>query len=341
MSSLFLDAVHCKEVSRPPVWLMRQAGRYLPSYRKIREKVSLETMFTSPDLIEEVTLLPMEEIGPDAAIVFSDITIVALSLGLKLSFIEGKGPVTYPPIREEKDLLALKRPFLPLPFLEKAIASLKKRLDKPLIGFCGSPFTVACYLADKKLLYKNPLVFKKLLNILTELTKQHISSQIAVGVDALQIFDSSAYLLPRESFQTYSLPYMKELVDHIHEQGTPSIVFARGACSFKKELISLRPKVISYDWLEPLKMLRETTPDEIAIQGNFDPDLMYASTQQIEEEIERALPQKPGIIVNLGHGLKPDMDPKKIQAFVDVIKNNDRCTFNCPVSSEKTQSKNP
>ncbi len=299
---------------------MRQAGRYLPSYQALRKRYSLKTLFTTKELIEEVTLLPIDALDPDAAILFSDITIIALSLGLDLDFVEGVGPVIHPKICTEKDLDSLAYPYLEMPFLEEAIASLKKRLKAPLIGFCAAPFTAACYFAEKKLLYKDPAVFSRLLRKITDCTKWYLQMQIDQGVDAVQIFDSSAYLLPKEQFKTYSLPYISELLRYVDTRNIPSIVFARGSCVYKQELIDLHPRAISFDWHEPLSDLRRFVPSSMAVQGNFDPDLLYAKEELIAEQIHKHLPQKPGIIVNLGHGLKPDMDPGKVKAFVDIIK---------------------
>ncbi|MEL7431542.1 MAG: uroporphyrinogen decarboxylase family protein [Chlamydiota bacterium] len=327
MNSLFLDALACRPIPRPPVWLMRQAGRYLPSYQKLRKRFSLKTLFTEKDLIEETTLLPMDAFHPDAAILFSDITIIALSLGLDLSFQERIGPVIYPKICEEKDVIPLEGRYEPLPFLEEAIRSLKKRLDRPLIGFCGSPFTVACYFAEKTMLYRDPKGFARLLKVITECTKKHLESQVAAGVDAAQIFDSSAYLLPRHLLQEYSLPSIRELLATLRASKTPSIVFGRGSCLFIDDLIALEPTCLSFDWQESLKTLRNKVPPSMAVQGNFDPDLLYGSKERIEEEIRNHLPLKPGVIVNLGHGLKPDMDPEKVRHFVEVIKSDAKTPY--------------
>ncbi len=320
MNSLFLEALARRPVARPPVWLMRQAGRYLPSYQALRRRYSLIEMFTHPALIEEATLLPMEEIGPDAAIVFSDITLIALSLGLALSFEEGKGPIIRPRISTEQDVADLEGRYEPLSFLGEAIASLQRQLCLPLIGFCGAPFTLACYFAGKKSLYRNPAMFYRLVQLLTRCTKAHLGEQIAAGVDAVQIFDSSAYLLPHHLWRRYSLPFLSELVAFLKQREMPSIVFARGACLFQEDLISLAPSCISFDWHTSFASLRESVPPHIAIQGNFDPDLLYASPQKIREEIGKHLPLKPGVIVNLGHGLKPDKDPENVRNFERAIK---------------------
>jgi len=327
MNDLFLRALRGETVERFPVWLMRQAGRYLPEYRELRKKHSLIEMFTSEELIEKVTLMPLMRIDFDAAILFSDITIVALALGLDLNFKEGIGPVITPQVQKDTPL---KHDPDALLFVGRAIESMKKKLDVPLIGFCGAPYTVSCYLTEtkpsnvsKKWIYQEPKAFHALLRKVTDITKAYLDLQIRSGVDAIQIFDSWAYILPKELYKTFSSPYNQELIDFVKSRGIPVISFARGSTLYANEIIASGPTAISFDWHESLSVIRKKVPENITIQGNFDPDLLYAPVEEIQREVKETLSklEKRGHIINLGHGLKPDMDPDHVKCFVDAVKN--------------------
>ena len=313
----FLKALQGLGTGRPPVWLMRQAGRYLPEYRKLRQKHSLKELFFTPELAAEITLLPIDLLGFDAAILFSDITVIALALGLKLDFNEGpviKGEKLYPlDVREVLSCVA------------ETILLVKPRLKVPLIGFCGGPFTVASYLIEKhsgtdlpltkKMMHQDPKAFHHLLDLITAASIDYLQMQKQAGVDAIQIFDSWAHVLSKEDFDEFCAPYLKRL--------PPSILFMRGSSFRAKELSLLNPLGISFDWQVPLPILRAQVPKKIAIQGNLDPDLLYAPLPIIEKKVKALLDSMrgdPGFIVNLGHGVKPDVPVDAVRCLVEAVK---------------------
>lgn len=307
----FLDALARKNRDRPPVWLMRQAGRYLPEYRVLREKYSLKTLFTSPDLAAQVTLMPLS-LGVDAAILFSDISLIALGLGLDLDFQEG--PIVSPRVTPQFPLL-----FLPekLNCATKAVAMLKPELKVPLIGFCGGPFTVATYLSDaKKWLYAEPVTFHRFLSQITDLSIEMLKSQIRAGVDVVQIFDSWAAELSREQFLAFCVPYLKRIIQSL---SVPVILFMRGGAFYSKELISLNPAAISSDWQQPLTFWRDQAPN-IALQGNLDPDILFAPVATVREktrEILSSMQGDPAFILNLGHGVKPGTPVENVRGVIE------------------------
>jgi uroporphyrinogen decarboxylase len=310
---------------------MRQAGRYLPEYRKLREKHSLREMFFTPELAALATQMPIERFGFDAAILFSDITAVALSLGLNLDFKEG--PVVEPFVNPSTvDSLLRIPPEESLGRVGETIRILKRDLKEPLIGFCGGPFTVASYLIEKhsgqelpqtkKWAYRDPESFEQLLEKITQVSMDYLQMQERMGVDAIQIFDSWAHVLTPRHFQKFCVPYLERLVQSVR---VPVIVFMRGASLRVEELIRLGAAGLSFDWQMELAKLRKQIPQTIAIQGNFDPDLLYAPLPAIRsatENLLRSMDPDPGFIVNLGHGIKPDVPLEAVQCLVETVKNS-------------------
>jgi uroporphyrinogen decarboxylase len=295
---MFLEALKGKNEGRPPVWLMRQAGRYMPSYRALRAKYSLRELFFTPELAAEITLMPVEQLGVDAAILFSDITVVALPLGMELDFQEG------PLIRGQ----VRRRSIDCLEPIQRAIQLIKKELKVPLIGFCGGPYTVSRYMGGDL----------SLLERIAEVTIEYIRMQEEAGVDAIQIFDSWAGELEREDFQKYCIPYLKRLIEATR---VPVILFMRGSCRYVDELALLKPTAISFDSERPLKEMRAKVP--MAIQGNLDPDLLYEPLDVIREktlELLESMSKDRGFIVNLGHGVKKDVSIEAVQCLVDTVK---------------------
>lgn len=296
--SRFLDALHCRNSGRPPVWLMRQAGRYLPEYRHLRAQHSIETMFRTPDLAFEVTMQPIRRYGLDAAILFADILTPCDAFGLDVTF-EG-GPV----VKGTPKPFELKN----VEYVARTIQLLKKELSVPLIGFCGGPYTVNKYL-DKKIPRTK----------LVEATISYLKMQIAAGVDAIQIFDSWAGHLPKAEFCAQVLPDLKEIVDAIRP--FPTIVFTRGSCHLIDELVSLEPTGISFDWDLPMKKIRERVPAHIAVQGNINPELLKQPQQKIFEEVSvlaQSMAADPGFILNLGHGMTPDLPVESVTTLLEA-----------------------
>jgi uroporphyrinogen decarboxylase len=335
MNSLMLDALHCRNTARPPVWLMRQAGRYMPQYRALREKHTLWQLFHEPELAAQVTLLPIDLLGVDAAILFSDILVIAELLGLSVQFPEKGGPRVEPAIRtpEAVDQLPILHVDEVLAYVTKTIRLLKPTLKVPLLGFCGGPFTVASYFIDsgskqefehtKAWMERDPASFHRLLEKLTQASIAYLLAQVEAGVNAVQIFDSWASILTYSQFQAFCLPYLKRMVEALKSTGAPVIVFCRNSSLYPAELTSLEPRCISFDWHRPMHELRHSVPPEIAIQGNIDPTFLKNPKSQITEAV-RALVSSmqgdPGFIVNLGHGVLPDIPMEHVQCFVDAVK---------------------
>lgn len=323
---MFLEALHCRNTDRPPIWLMRQAGRYLPEYQALRRGRSLLEMFHDPKTIVEVTELPLRILNVDAAILFSDILTVLDGMQLRYDFQDNVGPVVFDSI----DAIKLRPPHDAYSPVIHSIETLKKRLHVPLLGFAGAPFTIASYLIEgkssrdlkktKQLLFREPDTFQHLLDQITEATIQYLRSQIEAGVDAIQLFDSWANALGMWEFQQYSLKPMKKIIAALE---IPVIVFCRGSSFFAPQLATLNPAAISIDWSGDLPTIRQTIPKTIALQGNLDPMLLYGSQMQIACAIDRLLEGMkgdPGFIFNLGHGVLPDTPVKNVKFMVDYVR---------------------
>lgn len=336
MRNLFLQALNRQNsCPRPPVWVMRQAGRYLPSYQKIKDKYPLIEMFHHREIIEKVTLLPLMEFDLDAAIIFSDILIILEVLGFHISFDKGKGPVIFPLIKKEEDIIKLQRKNIDetLFFIFDAIKSLKKRLSVPLIGFCGGPLTVLSYLfetsaVDKlnttiQWIYKKPDLILYLLQLLTQVTKDYIKRQIHAGVDCIQIFDSWAGCLPLELFNIFAKPFLKELVSFIKSLHKPVIIFSRNSSLYFDEFQDIEPTAISCDGMVDITRLKEKLKKPIALQGDLDPRLLLSGTvSQIEEKAQQILTGMqdfPGFIFNLGHGILPTTPLAHMKALINIV----------------------
>lgn len=307
----------------------------MPEYQTYRGKYSLKELFFSADLAAKITLLPIDSLSPDAAILFSDILVIAKAFGFELDFADGVGPVLFPLLKKDEDILKLKQREIPkeLSFVQETIRILKKQLKVPLIGFCGGPFTVASYLIEekphtqlhktKKWLYESPDSFQILLEKLTQATIEYLHMQIQAGAEAIQIFESHAHVLSDALLNTYLIPHLKRIIHSVQEQKIPVILFMRGACLFAKDLARLSPNAISLDWQKSLSEMRVAIPQHIAIQGNFDPHLLYAPKKTIKETVQRTLQgftQREGYIAGLGHGVLPDIKVDAVRAFIDAVK---------------------
>lgn len=308
-----LSALRGENQGRPPVWLMRQAGRYLPEYRSLRAQHSLRELFFTPHLAARVTHMPLARFPLDAAILFSDITVTALALGLSLDFNEG--PRITPAVTPATPLVH--RPEALAPIYE-TIQILKADLTVPLLGFCGAPFTVATYLIGDlprtlTWMRSDPAAFRLLLDQIAHATSHYLYAQQTAGVDAVQIFDSWANVLTPEEFRLYSLPYLKQLTKAVT---VPSIFFMRGISSYLEEI----PCALSLDWeISPAAArLRTAQP----LQGNLNPDLLFAPLPVLREKIKELLSQMqgdPAFIFNLGHGIKPGTPVEAVQALVEMV----------------------
>jgi len=327
----FLKALRSEPVDRPPVWFMRQAGRYLPEYQALRARYSLKEMFSTPELALQATLQPIHRFSLDAAILFSDILVIAEALGLSVDFAKIGGPRVFPLVKSSKDVENMQgKPVeSALFYVKETIAQLLPELNIPLIGFCGGPVTVASYLveeqgteklrATKKWMYSDPVSFHALLEKITDKTVDYLKMQEEAGVDAIQIFDSWAGLLPPSLFSAFVLPYLERLIKAV---SLPVIVFCRGSCTYAKELAALSPTAISIDGQREMCEVRKEVPEGIALQGNLDPDLLQAPLPIVEEETRRLLKSMQGtrgFIVNLAHGVLPETPVEAVERLVRTV----------------------
>lgn len=335
-NDLFLRACRKEKVEQTPIWIMRQAGRYLPEYRAVRAKANFLTMCKTPDLASEVTVQPVDIIGVDAAILFSDILVIPEAMGMKLSVEEGRGPVFEHPIRNAEDVKLLKEidPFKDLKYVMDAIKITKDALDKrvPLIGFAGSPWTLLTYMVEgkgsknfseiKKLIYNNPFLAHTLLIKIADAVADYLSAKIESGVDAVQIFDTWGGILSPSDFRTYSLQYIQHIIDKLKRKDQPVIVFAKGVHHDLKKLSKTGADVLGIDWTFDMGDVRDKVGKKVALQGNLDPTVLYAPQETIREEAVKILKVfngEPGHIFNLGHGILPDVDPENAKALVRIV----------------------
>lgn len=339
--SLYIQAAHQRNMSgKVPIWMMRQAGRYMPEYRDIRARNSFLDMVKTPEIAAKITLQPIEKFGMDAAILFSDILVTAEALGSHLQFVEKVGPLIENPSRTNDDVHALSTSDIPtkLAYVFEAIRHVKPSLkNTPLIGFAGAPFTVASYMIEgksssdlstvKKLMFTQPEVVHALLEKLTGVTIDYLNGQIEAGVDALQLFDTWAMHLSWEAFQTFSLNYIQRILSQLHNpRHIPVTIFCKGSSVFAPLIAQTGCQVVSLDWQCSLKNMRTILPNSVAIQGNLDPHYLYASDAILKTEVYRILEEMrghSGYIFNLGHGLMPDMNPDQVKKVVDWVQSYD------------------
>jgi uroporphyrinogen decarboxylase len=334
-NDLILRAAKGERVERVPVWMMRQAGRILPEYRAVREQAgSFIKLATTPELAAEVTIQPVDILGTDAAIIFSDILVVPEAMGLPYEMVETKGPIFPKVIQNKKDIDALRvsNPEKELAYVLKAIDIVKKELNGrvPLLGFAGAPFTIFCYMVEgkgsktfsiaKKMLYSEPELAHLLLQKITDTTIAYLKAQAKHGADLVQIFDSWAGILSPDQYRKFSLPYIAQICDAINE--VPVTVFAKGAFFARKEMSNLKCEVIGLDWNMDISESRRMIPHK-TLQGNLDPCVLYGSFKDIEKYTKKMIKNFGGqkYIANLGHGVYPDTDPDKVKCFIDTVKN--------------------
>jgi len=329
VNDLLLKALACENHgNRPPVWLMRQAGRYMPEYRELRKRHSLHHLFHTPELAAEITLQPIRRFDVDAAIVFSDILVVVEMLGLTVQFPEGKSPYIQG-FTEDVDQLLLRPARDVLSYVRATIELVRPQLSVPLIGFCGGPYTVASYLIGRENITQwvenHPQKLHRLLEKILEATLEYLHLQIEAGVHVVQIFDSWAGLLPAELFSELSLRYLERMVQTI---SVPSILFMRGSCDYAKELAQIRPTAISFDSQKEMALLRREIPKGIAVQGNLAPESLLGSKDSVKESTRALLSsmqKDPGFIVNLGHGVLPATPEENVEALIEVVKQSPFC----------------
>lgn len=336
-NDIFLRACKREPVERTPIWIMRQAGRYLPEYRAVREKADFLTMCKTPELASEVTIQPVDILGVDAAIIFSDILVIPEAMGMHLEMQEAKGPVFPNPIRRESDFKGLRdiSPEKDLKYVLDAVSLTKKELNQrvPLIGFSGSPWTLLTYMVEgrgsknfsfvKKMIYNEPKLAHKILDKISRAVSDYLSAKIESGVNAVQIFDTWGGILSQEDFYEFSLQYIAKVISNIKRKDEPVIVFAKGVHFGLEKIVQSGADVIGLDWTMDLGSVRNILKNKAALQGNMDPSVLYASEDKIKNEAKKVLSsygKGSGHIFNLGHGILPDIDPENAKALVRFVK---------------------
>jgi uroporphyrinogen decarboxylase len=337
-NDLLLRAARGEKVERIPVWLMRQAGRILPEYRAVRASLSgFKELVETPEKAAEVTIQPVDILGVDAAIIFSDILVIAEGMGLSYEMEEKKGPYFPKTIETIKDIddLRVGKADTDFAYTIEAIRITKKALNGrvPLIGFAGAPFTLLCYMVEgggsktfsksKKLLFSEPAAAHKLLQKITDSTIDYLKGQVEARADLIQVFDSWAGILSPQAYEAFSMPYLKQIADSI--ENVPVTLFSKGAFFARKSMAELNCQAIGIDWnMDPVES-RSIIGNTKTLQGNLDPCVLYGSDKFIYEETVSMIKAfgSQRYIANLGHGVYPDTDPKKVKFFVETVQNFD------------------
>ena len=337
----FLRALMREPVDVTPVWMMRQAGRYLPEYRATREKAgSFMDLCRNPELACEVTIQPLDRFPIDAAILFSDILTIPDAMGLGLGFNTGHGPVFDRPVRSEADInkLPIPDPEGELKYVMDAVRTIRKELNGrvPLIGFSGSPWTLACYMVEgsgtkefgkvKGMMFDRPDLMHKLLDKLADSVTSYLNGQIAAGAQAVQIFDTWGGVLTPRDFQAFSLHYMQKIISGLTRESegrkVPVILFSKGAAQWLDKMAATGADALGVDWTIDLADARTITGGKVALQGNMDPCILYSNPDRIREEVGNVLAsygKGPGHVFNLGHGIHPSIDPDNVGAFINAV----------------------
>ena len=334
MSYPFIDACFRRPVDRVPAWIMRQAGRYLPTYMAMKEHHTFWEMCTTPELAAQVTMLPFEVLDLDAAILFSDILAPIPAMGRSVEF--KPGPVLARPVRTRADVdeLIIPDPRIALPWQAEAVRACVKALDGrvPLIGFAASPFTLGAYVVEgsgsksfaayKGLVYGDPKAYDNLMHKLTETLIAVLNAQLDAGAQAIQVFESWASLMGPEDWQKRVLPWVHRLIEGVRREGVPIIYYANGASGYQELLVETGADVIGVDWRIDLAEARALLGDDVAVQGNLDPTALFAPEDELVERVLRLVKtgaSTPGYIFNLGHGILPQADPARVKAAIDAV----------------------
>ncbi len=336
-NDLILRAARGESIERYPVWLMRQAGRILPEYRAVRSNLSgFKELVETPERAAEVTIQPVDLLDVDAAIIFSDILVVPEAMGLTYQMVEKKGPWFEKTIRSEEGLKYAEFDFDiedRLGYVTEAIRITNKELNGrvPLIGFAGAPWTIFCYMTEgqgsktfsesRKILYTNPTLAHELLTRITKVTIQYLKAQIKAGAHMVQIFDSWAGILGKEQYAEFGLKYMDQIASAITE--VPVTIFAKGAYNSVVQIAEMDCNTVGIDWNMDMAEIRQAIGEKRTLQGNLDPCVLYSSHSEIERLTNNMLNtfKSERHIVNLGHGVYPDIDPEKVKTFIKTVKN--------------------
>jgi len=335
----FIEACYKKPAKHIPVWYMRQAGRCLPEYRKLKEKYDILTLARTPALATEVSLMPIKRFGVDAAILFADIMLPLIGMGVDLDIVEKIGPVIKNPIRTMEDVQKLKvlTEAQDFKYLDETIANLKKELSRmtpavPLIGFSGAPFTLASYLIEgkpsrdfaltKKMMHEEPDSWRFLMRVLTDSILFYLKVQVEAGIEAVQLFDSWVGCLSKDDYVKYVLPFSEEIFKGLKYANIPRIHFAVDTTAFLKEFASVDCEVVGIDWRISIPDAWKIIGENKAIQGNLDPATLLCDFEVIKKEVDKiidSLPKREGFIFNLGHGVLPDTPYETIIKLTEYI----------------------
>ncbi len=334
-NDLFLKALRGETVSRPPVWMMRQAGRYLPEFMAIREKYDFFTRCRTPELASEITVQPIRRYGMDAAILFSDILVVPQAMNIPFEMKAGLGPYLPKPIRSQKDVDETIVPDIQesLGYVMEGIKMTKEKLNNeiPLIGFAGSPWTVFCYCVQgqgsksfdkaKEFCFTQPVAAHQLLQKITDTSIAYLKEKVKAGVDAVQIFDSWGGMLSPTDYQEFSWTYIKQIIDALHEEA-PVIAFGKGCWFALEEMTKSNVSALGVDWTLSPKMARQLTKNSVTLQGNMDPSRLLSPPADIKKIVTKMINDfgKDKYIVNLGHGILPNIPVDHAKAFIDAVK---------------------
>jgi uroporphyrinogen decarboxylase len=334
-NDLLLRALRQEKVERPPVWMMRQAGRYLPDYQKLKAKYTFFERCRNPALATEITLQPVDQLGVDAAIIFSDILVVPQAMGLEVQMVEGKGPFLPDPVKLYSDIGRLRIPDVneSLGYVFDALSLTKKTLagKVPLIGFAGAPWTLLCYMVQgkgsktfdeaKAFCFTQPDTAHKLLQMITDTTIAYLKGQVKAGADVVQLFDSWGGLLSPADFEEFSLQYIRQIITALKDE-TLTILFAKGAWFALDKMSETGANALGIDWCVSASMGRQLAGDKITLQGNFDPARLLSPVAEIKKSVKRMIDSfsRDRYIANLGHGILPDVPVDHARAFVDAVK---------------------
>ena len=334
-NDLVLRALKGEKTERVPVWMMRQAGRYLPDYLKLKAKYDFFTRVETPELATEITLQPIDQVGVDAAIIFSDILVIPQAMGLQVLMEEGKGPSLPNVIKNQQDINALVTEGVEesLKYVYNALSLTKRELNGrvPLIGFAGAPWTILCYMVEgkgsktwdraKQFAYTEPKLAHALLQKITDITIEYLQHQIKAGADLVQVFDSWAGALSPADFKTYAQPYLVQIADAVSPHA-PVILFPKGTWHAIEDLSKTSASGIGIDWTITPQQARAFASDRVALQGNFDPAKLLAPIPQIKQWVKEMIDGfgTQRYIANLGHGITPNVPVDHAKAFVEVVK---------------------
>jgi len=332
-TSLFIKACRGQKVPRTPVWIMRQAGRYQPTYRAMRRRHSFMELCKQPELSAKVTLRAVADLGVDAAILFSDILIPVEAMGVPVEFTENRGPVLTRPVRNARDVSRLRvpDPEEAMPFTAEALRLIRERLDPSvaLIGFCGAPWTLASYMVEgsgsknyiliKELMFQRPDLFKKFMDKITATVTEYLLFQVSAGAEAIQLFDSWAGALSPQDYRKFAAPWSKKIIKAVKKTGVPVIHFVFNGSGLLEIVKETGPDVVGLDWRTDIDVARKRLGRKTAVQGNLDPCALFLPEKEIRRrtrEVLRANASAPGHIFNLGHGILP---PTKVSAARTMV----------------------